>query len=654
MMTLSEVYTPPPPDLALAPAEDYELSNYRLHERLGQEELATIYLASHLALKRSVQVHILRRTDQVSLQRFQLTARLTARLSHPNLLPIIDAGHDDRYGDYFITPLLDARPLSEVLASGPLEPVLALRIATQIAAALGYLHAQQIIHRDLQPANILLTPQGLAYLTNLSLADSPETPDFSGLASSDYLTPYSAPEIRLDSPETAVTVDIYSLGAILYQLLSGTVPYPPSKDLPSLAAKDPLLKGVDRVLRRMLASQPEVRFASVGDAIAALRHALRTQLDQATEDSVEEWRWSPVAEWLENPLEALLNKVLEDYIEESTVLADVPHYVDAIEHFQDYIRRSRARADKLHRADTVRRLLNRWSRKGFFRRSALGQILQLEQVVSYNLHFYELATLYETRTPPQPRRRPQRSEDRPATGPLPGLWEISVPLLPAFTEVAPQEITLPSSTRILPCPQCRGLRQVVCKVCKGTGVVDHPQPQAEALPEPAPTEVLTAKCGACGGSGQQTCALCEGSGNLVEEQTFTWARETRFWKSTDDMEDLPRLLPTQRAEVACRIPINVVDAQRWQNLAPVAALLALAREDVPEDSNLIAAELTIRSVPITEVDYQLNDAAQQLYLIGFENEVVGNWTLLNPERIALVVVFTTLLLVILLVFILPG
>src|SRR6266536_3273651 len=118
----------------------HDLLNYRLSDRLAQEELATVYRATHLTLDRPVQVHILRRTDWISVSRFQLAARLAARLSHPNILPVVDAGHDERYGDYLVTPRLDARALQDLLLGGPVEPLLALRVFAQIGAALDDLH----------------------------------------------------------------------------------------------------------------------------------------------------------------------------------------------------------------------------------------------------------------------------------------------------------------------------------------------------------------------------------------------------------------------------------------------------------------------------------------------------------------------------------
>src|SRR4030095_5324614 len=110
------------------PAETHDLLNYRLSERLAQEELATVYRATPRPLNRPVQVHILRRTDWISVSRFQLAARLAARLSHPNILPVVDAGHDDRYGDYLVTPRLETRSLQDMLKEGPLDPLVALKI----------------------------------------------------------------------------------------------------------------------------------------------------------------------------------------------------------------------------------------------------------------------------------------------------------------------------------------------------------------------------------------------------------------------------------------------------------------------------------------------------------------------------------------------
>src|SRR5688500_10928438 len=122
--------------------DDHELRNYRLDERIGQEELATIYRARHLTLDRPVEVHVLRRSDWVSVSRFQQAARLAARIKHPHVLPVVDAGHDDRLGYYLVTPPLGGRLLQEVLEKGPLSVADAIRIFTEVARALDALHAE--------------------------------------------------------------------------------------------------------------------------------------------------------------------------------------------------------------------------------------------------------------------------------------------------------------------------------------------------------------------------------------------------------------------------------------------------------------------------------------------------------------------------------
>src|SRR5215211_2310717 len=421
----------------------HDLLNYRLSERLAQEELATVYRATHLTLDRPVQVHILRRTDWISVSRFQLAARLAARLSHPNILPVVDAGHDERYGDYLITPRLETRSLQDMLKDGPLDPLLALKIFSQIGAALDYLHSQGIVHRDVQPANILLTPQGNAYLANFSLAAAPDTPDLSSIEEADYLTPYSAPEQSLVDGEPLPSQDLYSLGAVLYHALLGEEPPPSGIEPRSLATRDVALADADRVIRRLLAPQPSQRFAGAAQATVALRQALRQQIDNSTDD-MEESRWESVAEWLENPVETVVGNLLD----------------------HEFVAKSRARADALHRAGTIRKHLDRWSQQGLLRRPLIGQQIEPSQIVSYDVYLYELRAHYETRTAPQTR---QLVHSEGALMPImrePDLWDVPVPELGPFVNAPAEPIVIPGSRKIVPCGECNGAANVTCRNCK--------------------------------------------------------------------------------------------------------------------------------------------------------------------------------------------
>jgi eukaryotic-like serine/threonine-protein kinase len=609
------------------PAEAHDLQNYRLIERLGQEELATVYRATHLALDRPVQVHVLRRTDWISSSRFQLAGKLAARLSHPNILPVIDAGHDERYGDYIVTPQLETRSLQEHLAGGPLAILPALRIFSQIGTALDFLHAEGIVHRDVQPSNILVTPQGTAYLANLSLAAGPETPDFSEIEDADYQTPYSAPELSFAAGQLEPAQDLYSLGAVLFQMLSGEVPPQPGTPLPSLGERNPALAGADRVVARLTAPQPAQRYGNAAQAIAALRAALRQQLDDATGD-MEESRWEAVAEWLENPLETVAGDVLES----------------------DFISKSRSRADSLHRVDAVRRQLDRWSRHGLLRRPLLGQVIQPEQIVSYNVYLYELRAHYETRTPPQTRQVVHHGGALPGLGREPDLWAAPVPEQEPFVDAPPEAIVIPGSQRVVPCGECNGAAKLSCKTCSGKGTVTRTQKVNDADGK-SRSETFQENCPTCHGYGKQDCPRCEATGTLMEEKVFSWSRHGRVYFTEDDISGLHKLTIQAKAQEVYRSRVDPREG-RWYQVAPLKEALEEALKGGGADSRLLAAELVIRGVPVTEVDYRYRDKPHTLQMIGFDTTVRGDSSLLDMERIYLYAVIAVMAIVLVIVLLL--
>ncbi|MBU6335907.1 MAG: protein kinase [Chloroflexi bacterium] len=590
--------------------------NYRLDQRLGHEELALVYLATHMALDRRVQIRILRRSDWVSVSRFQLAGRLAARLSHPHLVPVIDAGHDPQVGDFMVMPDLGARPLDQLLASGPLEPLAAVRIAAQIGAALDYLHTQGIIHRDVQPCHIAVNDQGTAYLGNLSLAVAPDGPDLSELIDADVLTPYAAPEQTLQSGHATPALDIYALGVVLHEMLFGTLPAPDLASRP-FASELPDLIEIEQVMRRMLAHAPLQRYGSAASVTAALRHCLRQLLD-AEQPEMNEERWDATAEWLENPLETVMESLLDG----------------------DLLRRSRARADMIHRTGAIRRLLDRWSRQGLWRRRQLGQLIQPEHVVSYNAYRYRLEVSYDRREPPFSRLRPIGDSVADDTGaPLPDRWSVLVPDTEPFAAVVPTPWPIPGSRRVVSCATCDGAITLTCAACDGSGVG---RPRRSGA---------TGSCTPCGGSGQLTCTACEGHGSQIEEVVFLWSRRAVRHQAADETPGPPQHSMHAQDVVMFAGPIELRDP-RWLQIAPLRGLVEQAMRAAEADERPLAAHLEVRGVPVTEVNYVRNQHRGTMWLVGFDNRVVGDRWVYDWERaalygavLALVVVLVALVLV---------
>src|SRR5688500_15197311 len=114
-LTMASPQQAPQAAAATPPTETIELKNYSLRERIGQTELAIIYRAQHQTLDQVVHVHILRRSGWIAISRFQLAAKLQARCAHPHIVPVIDAGHDEKHGYYLVTPAVEANSLQKLL-----------------------------------------------------------------------------------------------------------------------------------------------------------------------------------------------------------------------------------------------------------------------------------------------------------------------------------------------------------------------------------------------------------------------------------------------------------------------------------------------------------------------------------------------------------
>ncbi len=255
--------------------------------------MATVFEGRDLKLERPVAIKLLRphlAGDASFANRFNQEARAVAELSHPNIAGVYDTGVDNGQ-HYIIMELLPGPTLSELLAgvpNGRLPAEQVMRIGGEVARALGAAHSRGVVHRDVKPANIIFAANGAAKVTDLGIARAlaqAETTDTGAILGSPH---YLSPE-QVKGETAGPRSDIYSLGVVLYQMLTGHTPYRGDTPLaiavqhvqgtpPSLSAEVPdLPAGLAAVVAKAMARDPEDRFGSaaeVVDALAAVRSGL--------------------------------------------------------------------------------------------------------------------------------------------------------------------------------------------------------------------------------------------------------------------------------------------------------------------------------------------------------------------------------------------
>jgi serine/threonine-protein kinase len=264
-------------------------NRYRLDRKLGEGGMATVYCGTDTLLRRRVAIKVLREqyaADDEFVRRFYQEAESAARLSHPNIVNTFDVGRQDEI--YFIVmELIDGPSLAEIIsADGRLPEPVAIDYAAQIASGLAYAHRQGLLHRDIKPANILVTKDDVVKLSDFGIARAVSQQTMAltkpGLVMGSvyYISPEQAQEH--DIHETA---DLYSLGIVLYQMLTGKLPYtgesPVTVALKHISDPVPTIDqratGVSpalaAIVNRLLQKNPEHRFASASDLATALREA---------------------------------------------------------------------------------------------------------------------------------------------------------------------------------------------------------------------------------------------------------------------------------------------------------------------------------------------------------------------------------------------
>jgi len=226
----------PPPDPLVGHTLD---EKYRLEERLGVGGMGTVYRARHLLIDRPVAIKVLNKLffeDEAARTRFRREARAAGRLQHPNAVTVTDFGESQDGYVYLVMELLEGRTLRDVLAKeAPLDVARSVALMLQISAAVAAAHEAGIIHRDLKPANIFVVQHpevpavvkvldfGIAKLAS-ELLDDEDSLTLTQVGAMIGTPRYMSPE-QCDGAELTPAADVYSLGCILYEMLTGTVPF---------------------------------------------------------------------------------------------------------------------------------------------------------------------------------------------------------------------------------------------------------------------------------------------------------------------------------------------------------------------------------------------------------------------------------------------
>jgi serine/threonine-protein kinase PpkA len=258
---------------------DISIPGFDIGNEIGEGAMATVYLATQRSLQRKVALKIMAASlaaDPTFCERFLREGRTLARLSHPHTVTIHDIGNvGELY--YMAMEYLPNGTLKEQIAIG-LTPEQGLRYIRQIASALGYAHAQGLVHRDVKPANILFRADGVAVLSDFGIAKSLDdrtqfTQAGFAVGTPSYMSPEQARGLDIDG-----RADLYALGVVLYEILVGKLPYTGTDALSTALAHltEPLPElpthhgRYQDILRMLLAKDPDERYATAGQLIAAL------------------------------------------------------------------------------------------------------------------------------------------------------------------------------------------------------------------------------------------------------------------------------------------------------------------------------------------------------------------------------------------------
>ncbi len=306
---------------------------YEILEKIGIGGMATVYKAYQRKLDRAVAVKIMHQTiaqDENFLARFEREARIIAKLDHPYIVPIYDYDTYDNQ-PYLVMKYVDGQTLKALLRQGPIQPKEVLRILERVGSALQYAHEHGILHRDIKPSNIMIDARGEVYLMDFGLARITQSGESTMSADVMLGTPhYISPEQAQGNKDLDSRTDVYSLGVVLYELVTGRVPFMGdtsyaivhaqiTENPPAPREINPNIPpSVEAVLLRALAKNRDDRYPSVKALVDAYRDAIHGASEFSPVMQIAPKEQTP-ANVQPNVMVAQLDKVIQNWAEESQI-----------------------------------------------------------------------------------------------------------------------------------------------------------------------------------------------------------------------------------------------------------------------------------------------------------------------------------------------
>src|SRR5829696_3048828 len=263
---------------------------YDVVRPLGSGGMGEVYLARDRVLGRDVALKVLRKQyagDDEFAERFKREAMSAASLSHPNIVQVYDRGETEEGASYIAMEYVAGGTLKErIVREGPLEAAEAAGLAAQVAEALGAAHDRGMVHRDIKPQNVLLTARGGTKVADFGIARAGSSATISRTGSVMGTAGYMSPEQALGKPATSKS-DLYSLGVVLYEALTGELPYTADNPI-AVSMKhvnepvrspreiDPKIpEGIDAIVTKLMSKDPEARYADADELADDLRRVNR-------------------------------------------------------------------------------------------------------------------------------------------------------------------------------------------------------------------------------------------------------------------------------------------------------------------------------------------------------------------------------------------